>query len=128
MAITVYLFHSNFYKWIIIIWAGKFIDNIDLRNFLLIVSLGLAFGIIVLCTSKSIIFLCLAIFLLRLFGQGLMPHTSMTSMTRYYSKDRGKAISLSSLGLPFGEVTLPAISIYLIALIGWKFTWLSYLF
>ncbi len=116
---------ATFISGTIIIWAGKLIDTIDLRNFLLIVSLGLVAGIIILCSSESIIFLGIAIFLLRLFGQGLMPHTSMTSMTRYYNKDRGKAISISSLGLPFGEVILPVICIYLISLIGWKLTWIS---
>ena len=109
----------------VIIWLGKFIDNIDLRNFVLIISFGLVFGIAILCSSNSVIFLCIAIFLLRLFGQGLMPHASMTSMTRYYSYDRGKAISISSLGLPLGEIALPTISIFLISAYGWKFTWVS---
>ncbi|PPR79347.1 MAG: hypothetical protein CFH01_00472 [Alphaproteobacteria bacterium MarineAlpha2_Bin1] len=116
---------ATFISGTVIIWAGKLIDNIDLRNFILIVILGLAAGIIILCSSESIILLCTAIFLLRLFGQGLMPHTSMTSMTRYYNQDRGKAISVSSLGLPFGEVILPIISIFLISLIGWRLTWIS---
>ena len=116
---------ATFLSGLVIIWFGKFIDNIDLRNFVSIISFGLIFGIIILCSSNSIIFLFIAIFLLRLFGQGLMPHTSMTSMTRYYSLNRGKAISISSLGLPLGEIALPTISIFLIALFGWKFTWLS---
>ena len=108
----------------IVIFKDSFIDTSELqiphpgallRNFVLIISFGLVFGITILCSSNSVIFLYIAIFLLRLFGQGLMPHASMTSMTRYYSYDRGKAISISSLGLPLGEIALPTISIFLIS-------------
>ncbi len=116
---------ATFASGILIIWIGKFIDKINLKNFVLFVTLGLFCGIIFLSISSSVIFLCVAIFMLRFFGQGLMPHTAMTSMARYYDKNRGKAISLASLGLPFGEIVLPALVIILVSILGWKLTWVS---
>ena len=70
------------------------------------------------------IHLVLAIFFLRLFGQGLMSHTSSTSMAKIFDKNRGKALAISWLGLSFGEGVLPALTIYLLNVIFWKKIWL----
>ena len=61
---------------------------------------------------------------LRLLGQGLMNHVAWTSMARYYDRDRGKATSLVTLGFAAGEMVFPLTCVTLIALIGWRQTWL----
>ena len=42
--------------------------------------------------------LFIGIFLLRLSGQGLMSHTASTTVSRYFEKTRGKALSVTATG------------------------------
>ena len=59
-------------------------------------------GLVVACFAMGIApvvaMLVVAIYLLRLTGQGLMVHIFSTSMGRYFDADRGKAISVSAMG------------------------------
>lgn len=58
---------------------------------------------------------------LRLGGQGLMSHISMSVMSRNFVKNRGKALSLSTLGYSMGEMTFPVLIGLIIAFTGWRF-------
>ena len=49
--------------------------------------------------------------MLRLFGQGAMSHAGETTMARYFGKNRGKALSVSTLGGMTGVMFLPFISL-----------------
>lgn len=69
--------------------------------------------------------LFISIYGLRLFGQGMMSHTSITSMARFFDDDRGKAISLASLGHSVGEAILPIIIVSVLYIGGWRFTILT---
>ena len=72
-----------------LIWFGKLIDKIDLRIYSFIISIGLAFGCIgMFFLTNNLYFLFFIILSLRFFGQGAMTHTSTTTMSRYYNKDR----------------------------------------
>ncbi|MBW6494589.1 MAG: MFS transporter, partial [Burkholderiaceae bacterium] len=42
------------------------------------------------------------------------------AVARYFSKDRGKALSLTSMGHPLGEAALPVIIVTLIGAWGWR--------
>jgi len=42
--------------------------------------------------------LIVAVFLLRLFGQGMMTHIALTSTGRWFAAERGRAVSLVVLG------------------------------
>ena len=64
------------------------------------------------------------IFGLRFFGQGAMSHTGTTTMSRYYISDRGKAISVGSLGDVLAMMTFPIIALYIFQLVGWSEAWL----
>lgn len=108
-----------------IIWLGRFIDKVRLIRFTLLVLLGLLCSIGLLSQAYSIFFLVLALYGLRLFGQGMMTHTSLTSMARFFDEDRGKAISMASLGHAFGEVFLPFAIVSLIATLDWRYAVLS---
>tara|TARA_Y100000590_G_scaffold218489_1_gene247406 strand:- start:10472 stop:11317 length:846 start_codon:yes stop_codon:yes gene_type:complete len=45
-------------------------------------------------------------------------------MTRYFEKNRGKAISIASLGLPTGETIFPILVVLVISSFGWRITWI----
>jgi MFS family permease len=110
---------------ITIIWAGKLIDVVPLRRYTLIIIVCLA----ATCFMASLVFhvamLFITIYCLRLFGQGLISHTSRTTMARYFDQNRGKALAISGFGFSFGEMIFPSIIVFLILLIGWRMTWLT---
>ena len=45
-------------------------------------------------------------------------------MARYFGENRGKAISVATLGGMIGVMILPLIVVYLIKIIGWQHVWL----
>ncbi len=106
-------------------WVGRLIDRVDLRWFASLVCLGLAAGGLLLASVPSVPLLFAAFLALRLFGQGLSGHTSTTTMARYFELERGKAISLASLGFPVGEATLPLVVVTLLAYLEWRSLWIA---
>jgi len=108
-----------------IIWIGKKIDDFKLRNFAIFVCISLFFAAVFMSQLSSLVHLLLAIFFLRLFGQGLMSHTSSTAMARYFDKNRGKALGVAWLGLSFGEGILPGLVIFLLNYLVWKKIWIT---
>ena len=103
---------------------GGLIDRIRLQTFVLIVGAGLGAGALVMWQVSSLPMLIMAFFMLRFFGQGLLPHTSATTMGRYFGRNRGKAMSIANTSVALGEMTLPALTVWLIALLGWQSIWL----
>lgn len=104
-------------------WLGQWIDRIPLRWYSLWVAVGLLTASLIVMVSWHISVLFVGIILLRLAGQGLSGHTAQTTMARFYDGQRGKALSVSSLGYPFGEAILPVIIAGLLTLVHWRVTW-----
>ena len=109
---------------IAIIWIGKKIDDFKLINFAIFVILSLLFSTVFMNQLTGYIHLIFAFFFLRLFGQGLMSHTSSTAMAKFFTTNRGKALGISWLGLTLGEGILPGLVTLLINIINWKQIWL----
>ncbi len=109
-----------------IAWIGKLIDHIDLRIFCAAVCIGLAIACSTMATAHNVIWVGVALFLIRFFGQGMMSHTSNTSMTRYLDANRGKAMGLTSMGYRFSEMALPIPALALAGLIGWQNAWFGF--
>jgi len=103
-----------------VVWAGGLIDRLTLRTYAVAVALGLAVALTVLSQANGLVTLLLGFFLLRLFGQSLLPHGGMTTMTRYFVAERGKAVSIAMSGVPLGEIVLPLMAVAMIAAIGWQ--------
>ena len=108
-----------------LIWLGRLIDRIDLRLYSGLVGAGLVVGCLLMSQVSSVLMLGLAIFVMRLFGQGLMSHTAITSMARYFHERRGLAIAMASTGHAGGEAVFPFVAVMLIAAIGWRETWVA---
>lgn len=105
-----------------LIVVGRKIDYVPLRGFTLFVVGGIIAACLLAAFSYHIVTLFFAIYLLRFFGQGLLSHTSMTTMARFFSKARGKALSIAYLGFPLGEGVLPVLIVGAIMLFGWRET------
>ena len=103
---------------------AKLIDKIDLRLYSIGIILGLAFACIgFYFIFDNIFHLFLILFLLRFFGQGAMTHAGSTSMARYFLIDRGKAISVATLGGMLGIMFLPKIIVNLDSYFNFKTLW-----
>lgn len=99
---------------------GSLFDRMELGKYMAMILLGLMVAALVLSFSFHIIMVFLGLYLLRLFGQGLMSHTAVSTMSRYFDTNRGKAIGIATTGHPFGEATLPVIITLIIGLLGWR--------
>ena len=108
-----------------IIWAGKLIDTVSLKKYTLTIIAGLALTCLMASFVFNVIYLFLVIYFLRLFGQGLMGHTSRTTMAKYFNNNRGKALAISGFGFSIGEIIYPTAVVFLLLTIGWRLTWFS---
>ncbi len=109
----------------LLIWVGKKIDDINIFKFALYVTLMLAFSCFFFSKISSIVFLFIGVFLMRFSGQGLMSHTATTTISRFFTKSRGKALSIGWFGLSTAEFILPVLIVYLLTLTAWQNIWLS---
>ena len=110
---------------LLLINFAKLIDYIDLRIYSFLVTIGLCIPCLAIYFFPSnVIYLFIIIFALRFFGQGAMTHAGITSMTRYFGKDRGKAISIGNLGGMLGIMFLPLIVVYLNSFFTFRQIWL----
>ena len=61
---------------------------------------------------------------MRFSGQGMMSHTATTTVSRYFTKSRGKALSTIWFGLSSAEFILPVFTIYLLTFLDWRNIWI----
>ena len=60
---------------------------------------------------------------MRFSGQGLMSHTSSTTISRYFNKRRGRALSGIWFGLSSAEFILPILVVFLLTIFSWRLIW-----
>ena len=110
----------------LLIWVGKKIDDVNILKFALYVTILLSFACLFFSQISSVILLFIAIFLMRFSGQGMMSHTASTTISRYFTRTRGKALSISWFGLSSAEFILPVLMVYLLTIIDWRNLWLIF--
>jgi MFS family permease len=103
---------------------GKIVDRISVASTVLLAAPVLAVACILMAWSRSLMLLLLAVYLLRLFGQGMFTHIAMTAMGRWFAAQRGRAISLTAIGVNLGEAVFPISFVGVAALLGWRGSWL----
>ncbi|MEX6508540.1 MFS transporter [Jiella sp. M17.18] len=85
----------------------------------------LAAATLAMAFSTSLPFLFVSIYLLRLFGQGMMTEISMTTTGRWFAANRGRAMAITTLGLHAGTGLLPLVFVFVSAALGWRGTWIA---
>jgi MFS family permease len=101
-------------------WLGGWFDKMNIRKYALFVLIGLILSLILLSLANHILVVIIAFFGLRLFGQGLMGHTSISAVARYFNEGRGKALGTATLGHPTAEAFMPLLLALLIGGLGWR--------
>ena len=108
---------------VILIWIGKKIDDYRIFYYSFFVIILLFLSSLFFSFINSIYFLAVAIFLMRLSGQGLMSHASTTTISRFFERSRGKALSTIWLGLSTAEFILPVLITYFFLIYSWRTVW-----
>ena len=106
-----------------LIWLGKKIDDLKLVNYSFLVVIFLSLAALFFSFVNGLIFLAVGIFFLRLSGQGLMAHTASVSVSRFFNRSRGKALSYTWIGMSLGEFSLPIIIVYFLTFVYWRTLW-----
>lgn len=104
--------------------VGKIVDVMSVSRVTLIIIPLLALSAVSMAFVDSLALLLVTIFGLRLFGQGMMTHNAITAMGRWYVGQRGRAVSVATLGHQVGEAVFPIIYVSIVLSIGWRNTWL----
>ena len=107
-----------------LLWLGKLADTMRLEKLALLILVGLCSAAIFFSQINSIIMLVFGLYLLRMFGQGMMTHVYSTAMARRYVVARGRAISIAQLGHTISESVGPAGVVALHALFDWRTIWI----
>ncbi len=110
---------------IFLIWIGKKIDDVNILKFASYVIIFLSASCFIFSKISSVIFLFIGIFLMRLAGQGLSSHTATTTVSRFFEKSRGRALSTCWLGLSLAEFMMPVLIVFLLTFIEWRDIWVS---
>lgn len=108
----------------VMIWAGSLTDLFRVRVLGGITLVGLALACILMASAQAAWMLALAIFALRLAGQGMTSHIATVAMARWFVASRGRALSIAGLGFALGEAILPVLFVALLALYDWRMLWL----
>lgn len=105
-------------------WLGRIVDVYSAAKVALIIMPLLAVGMVGMALSQHIVLLVVVIYLLRLFGQGMMTQNALTATGRWFAASRGRAVSLVTLGHNVSEAVMPFAFVALIAVLGWRTSWL----
>ncbi len=114
---------ATIFSSLLLIWVGKKIDDYKILNYSLFVIILLFLSSLFFSFITNIYLLALGIFLMRFSGQGLMSHTSTTTISRFFDKTRGKALSTAWFGLSTAEFFLPVFITYLLIIYSWRSVW-----
>lgn len=104
-------------------YIGRMIDRFGPR--LMIVALCLCLGAVCMLFPfvSGIIALSVAFTAVRFFGQGALTLGSTNLVSQWFSRRRGMALSITSLGFAVGNALYPPLTQMLIAGIGWRMCW-----
>lgn len=103
---------------------GKIVDYISVSKVALIIIPALAVACLGMAFTSNLVMLVMVIYGLRLFGQGMMTHNAITAIGRWYVGQRGRAVSVVTIGHQVGEAALPLLYVSVVAFVGWRETWM----
>jgi MFS family permease len=103
---------------------GRIVDVHSVRKVTMIIVPALAGACLLMAFSRHVLLLGIAIYLLRLFGQGMMTQNAFTAVGRWFAAQRGKATSIASIGVNTGEASLPFLFVLVTGLVGWRGAWI----
>jgi len=107
-----------------LLFVGKLADQIPPRGAALITTAWLAGAATLMAFAANAVMLGAALFALRLGGQGMMSHIALTTLGRWFQRERGRAVALATLGFPTAEAILPPLVAIGLVQLGATSVWL----
>ncbi len=102
---------------------GRPLDRYSTLVMAVVTMLMLACATVAMGLAGSLPTLVLALYLLRLFGQGMMTQTALTATGRWFAANRGRAVSVVTLGFHVGGALLPFLFVLVTGQLGWRGSW-----
>ena len=104
-------------------WLGKQADKVTVFHLSLITIIALALSGIFFSFVSGVFTLVCGLYLLRLFGQGMMTHVYSVAIARRYKATRGRALAITGMGINIAESVGPPIIVFMTANMGWRQVW-----
>jgi len=105
-------------------FLGRTLDHMPGWKVARFVIPALAGACLLITFAPNLILLVVALYLLRLFGQGMMSHIAFTEISRWFVASRGRATSLIVPGFQVGEAFLPILFTAVAVTLGWQAGWI----
>ncbi|RLQ87690.1 MFS transporter [Notoacmeibacter ruber] len=86
---------------------------------------SLALGCLLMGLGQGIVMLGVTVWLLRLSGQGMCVHVAITAIAKWFAAQRGRALSLTAIGIDCGAAILPLAFVFIMSNLGWRSAWLA---
>lgn len=102
---------------------GRVLDSVAVHKVAATTIVCLAGAAFLMAKAQTVPLLLLSIYFLRLFGQGMMTHTAMVAMGKWFVAERGRAVSITTTGHQLGEGILPIVLVSLLVLADWRTAW-----
>jgi MFS family permease len=107
-------------------WLGRTLDLMPGWKVVRFTMPMLALGCVLIAIAPNLLLLTLALYLLRLFGQGMMTETAMTEVGRWFVANRGRAMALVVPGQQAGVALLPLLVVLIDrATSSWRTAWIA---
>ncbi|MFT6304234.1 MAG: MFS family permease [Granulosicoccus sp.] len=106
-----------------LVLIGRVLDSVAVFKVAAVLIVLLSGASFLMASAKTVPILLLTIYLLRLLGQGMMTHTAMVAMGKWFVAERGRAVSVTTTGHQLGEGILPIALVALLAVADWRTAW-----
>jgi len=106
-------------------FLGRLVDHVAANKMIAFVIPVLAGAALLAGFASSVLVLAFAIFLLRLFGQGMMTHMALTATGRWFHAERGRA-AFSVIALAYGFQAGWFTGAFTLLVIGLPFAYWAY--
>ena len=106
-------------------WLGRTLDLMPGWKVVRFTMPALALACIMITVAPNLLMLGIALYMLRLFGQGMMTEIAFTEIGRWFIANRGRAMAIIVPGQPAGSAILPVIVVMIDHASGnWHTAWL----
>ena len=106
-------------------YVGTLVDRYPVRYVSTAAALTIAVALCGLALAKTTWLFAPALLLARLGGQGVLPLIGSTTVGRYFTAERGRALSATAIGTSLAEVSVPPLAVFAIATYGYGVAWLT---
>ncbi|WP_068301155.1 MFS transporter [Pararhodobacter sp. CCB-MM2] len=110
---------------LVMVFAGGVSDWLRVRYLGPLVLLALSAAALAMSQVSALWALGVTVFFLRFLGQGMMSHTALTAVARWFVASRGRAVAVVTLGFAIGEAFLPMSFVALKGLYDWRLLWVG---